>query len=68
VKEEDRVNELRKEEAAKSMQKSIVSVDSMDEIVQIKKQEESPKEVELDEEKLIKDFVSEREMFISRHK
>jgi hypothetical protein len=49
------------------MQKSTVSIDSLDEIVQIKKQEESrnsPKEYELDEEKLIKDFVSEREMFI----
>lgn len=73
IKEEDRIKELRKAEAeSSSLMKQNASLDSLEEIVQIKKDMKdgnlSPKEYVFDEEKLIRDFISEREMFISRHK
>ena len=73
IKEEDRIKELRRAEAeSSSLMKQNASLDSLEEIVQIKKDIKdgslSPKEYIFDEEKLIRDFISEREMFISRHK
>jgi hypothetical protein len=65
------LNEIRKDEAEKNLLKYNTSLDSLEEIREMKLEAKddslSPKEFRLDEEKLIKDYISERDMFIKRH-
>jgi hypothetical protein len=72
IKEEDRVKLLRKEEAESNKMMSSASLDSLEEIAAIKQEatrDESHNDLAVfDEEKMIKDFISERDMFIQRHK
>jgi hypothetical protein len=56
-------------EAEANIMKSHASLDSIEETMQIKKDGSlSPIDGEIDEDKMIRDFISERDMFIQRHK
>lgn len=73
IKEEDRIKKLREEEVESNKLMSNASIDSLEEIAAIKQEaarDESLNDHALvfDEEKMIKDFISERDMFIQRYK
>ena len=73
IKEEDRIKKLREEEVESNKLMSNASIDSLEEIAAIKQEAARDESLNdhaavFDEEKMIKDFISERDMFIQRYK